>query len=224
MTNLIIELKKTEHAVRIPSQYLHLNADGTEKPLLIMIHGYADSAMSFVRRALPRPPTEFEVLAPNAPFPLPQLVEGEWKEAYAWYFADFARERILIHPTVAAESVALLVRQLGLEQRPKILCGFSQGGYFIPHLARELRNVERLITIGSGFQPDFYRKYDLRLPITAIHGEADEVVPYARSKTEFASLADRNTSGRFISLPKMTHTIDEAGRTALQDVLREAKR
>ena len=225
MTNPI-EPKRTEYSMRIPSHYLHLGADtGSAKPLLIMIHGWADNASSFVRRAMPKLDDSFEVLAPNAPFPLPQLVEGEWKEAYAWYFADFSKERVLIHPSVAAGAVADLLGQLGLAEREKILCGFSQGGYFLPHLAAKLTQVKRVITIGSGFQPDFYTKHGLRFPVTAIHGEADEVIPFARSKAEFETLqAAIQSGGRFVGVPGMTHTIDENGRRALTEVLNEATR
>ncbi len=213
-------MKKTQYELSIPSSYLHENA-GESKPLLLMIHGYADSAPSFVRRAFAEPDPKFEILAPNGPFPLPQRVNNEWREAYGWYFADLSLNIIYIHPAVAAGAIAGLIRRLNLEERPKILCGFSQGGYFLPHLAHQLKNVQRLIMIGAGFHPEYFRKYDLRLPVTAIHGDADEVVPLKDAQEGFAGLGEWNAGGRLIVLPGMTHSINDAGREALQAVLDE---
>jgi predicted esterase len=215
-------LRKTKYDLSIPSSYLH-ESPGEGRPLLLLAHGFSDSAPSFFRRAFTTPPAGFEFLAPNGPFPLPQRVNNEWKEAYGWYFADLSKDQIYIHPSVAAGGVAELVRSLDLEQRPKVLLGFSQGGYFLPHLAHELKNVQRLVTIGAGFHPEYFRRYGLHLPVTAIHGDADEVVPLAEAREGFEGLGDSNTGGRLIVLPGMTHTIDDSGRAALKAVLSETQ-
>lgn len=217
-------LSRTEYNLRIPAQYVHLNSDSAltaRNPLLVFIHGYADTASSFVRRAANRAMDRFELLAPNGPFPLPQRVDGEWKEAYAWYFADFSRNRVVIHPTVAADAIAELVDRLGFADRAKILCGFSQGGYFLPHLASRLKNVASLVTIGAGFHPEFYSSYGLRMPVTAIHGDQDEVVPFEDAKSGFAKLKEPHAASRFIAVSGMTHAIDDSGRGVLERVLLE---
>jgi predicted esterase len=209
--------QKTSYHLDVPSHYLHHNA-GEGKPLLLFLHGYADSAASFLRRTLPEGDSRFETLAPNGPFPLPQRKENEWKEAYGWYFADFSSDRIVIHPKVAAQAVANLVEQLGLRDRPKILVGFSQGGYFLPHLARELHAVKRFIGIGAGYQARFFAEYGLTQQVDAIHGSADEVISLAESRTDFNRLAPESR-GTYREVLEMTHKINEAGRAALMDCL-----
>jgi predicted esterase len=212
------EQRTTQYHLQVPSRYLHAQ-EGEGKPLLLMVHGFADSAASFVRRALPASAGRFELLAPNGPFPLPQRVENEWKEAYGWYFADFSAKKIHVHPEVAARAVASLVQELGLSARPKVLCGFSQGGYFLPHLAHELKEVKQMITIGAGFHPEFFASYGLRLPVTAIHGTEDEIIPMAGAKEEFSRLGSWNTGGSFVEISGMTHAINAEGKEALGRVI-----
>lgn len=215
-----LPLKPTRYSLEVPSSYVH-EGQGEGKPLLLLIHGFADSAPSFLRRAFPAPDPRFEILAPNGPFPLPQRVENEWKEAYGWYFADLSRNQIHIHPSVAAGAIASLVRELGLERRAKVLVGFSQGGYFLPHLAHELREVRRLIAIGSGFHPEYFEKYGLRVPVSAVHGEEDEVIPFAEAAADFARLGTWNQGGRLVPVPGMAHALSEGGRAALRELLGE---
>lgn len=209
--------EKTTYTLDIPSHYLHLNA-GEGKPLLLLIHGYADSASSFLRRTLPDGDPRFEVLAPNGPFPLPQRKENEWKEAYGWYFADLSGNKVVIHPGVAARALAGLVEKLGLRDRPKILLGFSQGGYFLPHLAHELHAVKRFITIGTGYHAQFFAQYGLHQRVDAIHGTHDEVIPLSESRADFEKLAPANR-GTYREIPGMLHKINEEGRAALRDYL-----
>ncbi|MGZ3655564.1 MAG: alpha/beta hydrolase [Bdellovibrionota bacterium] len=207
----------TSYSVDVPSTYVHEGA-GDGKPLLLMIHGFQDSGPSFLRRTLPDLDPRFEILAPNGPFPLPLRVENEWKEAYGWYFADLSKKKIHVHPRVAAGAVANLVRSLGLESRPKILVGFSQGGYFLPHLARELREVQRFIVIGAGFHPEFFSEFGLTQKVHAIHGSADDVIPLTEARSDFERLAASNQGG-FQEIPGMTHSFNEEGRAAFATLL-----
>lgn len=211
-------MPSTEYSLRVPSTFLHEN-QGAEKTLLIFLHGFADSAASFLRRAYPEPDPAFEILAPNGPFPQPQRMGGEWKDAYAWYFANLSENRVIIPPSVAADAIAGLVKTLGLENRPKIVCGFSQGGYFMPHLAHKLKNVQRLIAMGAGFHPEYFERFGMRLPVSAIHGSADDVIPLAEAQGDFERLGSWNAGGKFVVVPGMSHAIDDAGRAALQEVL-----
>jgi predicted esterase len=209
-----------EQAITIPSYYLRAN-EGESKPLLLLAHGFSDSGASFLRRIAPALDDRFEVLAPNGLFPQPIRQEGTWKEAYAWYFADLEKKKIFIHPDVSAGAVTRIVEDLGLVERPKILIGFSQGGYFLPFLASRLRGVRRLIMIGAGFRPDDFELLALKLPVSAIHGDADNVIDAAESQEEFGRLGARNTGGEFHLIPGMTHSIDDHGRAKLRELLAE---
>lgn len=210
--------QSTEHNLIVPSHYIHAG-EGGKKPLLVLLHGYSDTAASFLRRALPVFPPRYEILAPNGPFPVPQWLEGEWKDAFSWYFANLSEKRITVAPVVAARAIALLVERLGLSEREKVLCGFSQGGYFLPHLAKELKNVKRMIALGSGFHPEFFAEFGLSLPVDAIHGEEDEVIPLKEAQGDYAGLGSWNLGGALRVIPGMSHTINEEGRAALAELL-----
>lgn len=215
------ELIRTEHSVTIPQQAYRLRA-GADKPLLLLLHGFSDSASSMLRRFGAAIPETYEVLAPNGPFPQPIRAEGQWKEAWAWYFADLAAKKIHIHPDVAAGAVKNLVAELGLADRPKILCGFSQGGWFLPYLAKELAHVQRALMVGSGFRPDDFAAFNLRLPVSAVHGDQDDVIPCERSREEFFGLGAHNQGGHFHVVRGMTHSIDDAGRAKVRELLEGA--
>jgi phospholipase/carboxylesterase len=209
-----------EATVTIPHHAVHLQA-GENKPLLLLAHGFADSGAGFVKRVAASVPERFEVLAPNGLFPHPVRQGDSWKEAYAWYFADLSANKIYIHPGVSAGAVRAMVERLGLKDRPKTLLGFSQGGWFLPYLASELERVERMIMIGAGFRPEDFARLNLRLPVSAIHGDLDEVVPHARSREEFERLGDHNLGGAFHVVPGMTHSLDDTGRARLRELLEE---
>ena len=64
-------LNKFSTSLEIPITYIHSNLSG-DKPLLIFFHGFADSASAFMRRAYPQVSENYEILAINGPFPVPQ--------------------------------------------------------------------------------------------------------------------------------------------------------
>ena len=216
-----LALKQTEVSITIPSRYVHAN-EGEDKTLLLFLHGYADSGPSLIRRAFPSLDEQFEILAPNGLFPLPQQRESGWKEAYSWYFAEFSSGRVLIPPQVSARAVINLINCLGLTERKKILCGFSQGGFFLPYVARELTRVQQIITIGTGYRLEDYTASGVCTRISAIHGDQDDIVPMEPAREEFAQLGTINQGGEFHVVPGMTHTIDQGARDILQQILKES--
>ncbi len=205
---------ETEVSVKMPLTYLHLNSN-EQKPLLIFFHGYTDTAAGFLRRAWPEVDSSYEILAPNGLFPTPVKIEGGWKQAFAWYFSDFASQRVLISPQVSAKAILELVEQLNLQERPKILIGFSQGGFFLPFVFSKLKNVKKLIAIGSAYRPDDYPQ-QMPVPLVALHGSDDFVISHQQAKDSFQLLSTRNPLGSFHSFQGLGHTMDKASRAALK--------
>jgi predicted esterase len=150
---------------------------------------------------------------------MPKYASGEWKDSFAWYFADFDAQQVRVHPRVAAKALAGLLERLGLKERPKILLGFSQGAYFLPHLAKELSNVRLFLTIGAGVQARFFEGN--RVPIYGIHGSADDVIPLQTAQETFGEISSWN-KGALTVIPGMTHTINELGRARLAQLLDES--
>lgn len=205
--------EKFETNLTIPISYIHLNS-GKNKPLVIMFHGFADSAKSFLNRAFGEIPADVELLAINGPFPLPQKKEDHWKHAYAWYFVDLHTKEVYIHPRVAVLAVSDLLKHLGLEDREKILVGFSQGGFFIPFLLHKLHRVQQILTIGCGYRPEDYPVGQI-FSLQALHGKNDEVVTYKYAKDSFETLKG-HIKGGFTSIEGMGHSFNDEARDWLK--------
>ncbi len=214
----------TSVSVEIPMTYLHLNV-GPAKPLLILFHGYEDTAAGVLRRTLGDPKlfSEFEILAPNGLFPVPVRVEGGFKQTHAWYFADYSRKQVLIPPQVSANGVADLVQKLNLQEREKILIGFSQGGFFLPFVWSRLQHVRKLFGVAAGYRADDYPEA-LSASVDAIHGNEDKIVPMQSAQDSFEKLAVKNPQGQFFSFSGLAHTMNDSSRELLRKRIFEAIR
>lgn len=213
------ELKRTEVPASLPMTYLHFNP-GPGKPLLVFFHGYSDSAAGFLKRAFPELNSQFEILAPNGLFPIPVQKEYGWKRTFAWYFADFSKNETVIPPTVAAEAVEHLIEKLQLRDRPKILLGFSQGGFFLPFVFPRLKNVSKMFAIGAAYRPGDY-SHSLPIALDAFHGDSDEVITLQRSKESFEHLKEKNPQGTFYEFKGLGHTMNEEARALLKEKIYE---
>lgn len=176
--------------------------------LVIALHGYQDHALSMMRRIgwwereLP-----FQVLAINAPFPVPIWTADGFKEAYSWYFRDTERGFTIVSPTEMAERVARLVSDLGLIGKPIVLFGFSQGGYLAPFIGPHFKNLRGLISLGSGYPFEPYKKL-APTRVYALHGDQDERIPIDKSEEAHTHLLQNGFSGEFIRLAGLSHKVD----------------
>lgn len=215
-----VEMKKMEINSEIPVTYHHINA-GKDKPVLIFFHGYSDSGRSFLKRAFPHLDDRYEILAINGLFPVPQKKDNVWKQAYAWYFADFSTNSVLIHPDISAKAVHHLIQHLGLEQRKKILIGFSQGGFFLPFVFRYLKNVHYIFTVGSAYREEDYSE-KLTIPLEALHGSDDEIISLEMAQKSFKKfVTKKNPFGKFHSFPGLKHTMNDEARKWLKNRIDE---
>ncbi len=215
-----IEILETQISSEIPMSYHHINA-GADKPLLIFFHGYSDSAQSLLRRSYPQLDERYEILAINGLFPVPQKKDNVWKQAFAWYFADFTTDSVLIHPKVSAKAVTHLIEKLDLVNRPKVLIGFSQGGFFLPFILPHLKNVKHLIGIGAAYRKHNY-KTNLNVQLDAIHGTEDDVITYLQAEESFQDLKTSiNPKGQFKGFAGLGHTMNDESRAWLQNRIHE---
>lgn len=213
------EIKKFSTLIEIPITYMNSNT-GQDKPLLIFFHGFADSASAFLRRAYPQPSDRYEILAINGPFPVPQKKDGLWKHAFGWYFSDFLTNTTFIHPKVAVKAVNDLLAHLNLNERKKMLIGFSQGGFFIPHLLPTQKNVEHVVSIGAAYRAEDYPE-TLNVSIDALHGTNDDIIPLASAAASFLSLKAKNPKGEFREFKEMGHTMNSEARAWLSNKIDE---
>lgn len=202
-------LELADVPAKLPMSYRHWQPSGMQH-LAIFLHGYADHGGSFLRRLFPKGwPTELDnvaLLAPNGLFPVPVKTEEGWREAYSWYFFDEAKMRMLISPDFAVIGIKTLLEKYGLEDTPKTIIGFSQGGFLAPYLAKHLQHVSEIIAVGSGFRPDYYDVLSAKqIRLTAIHGDQDEVFQVSAAEKAHRKILDLGFEGEFLTIPGVRH-------------------
>jgi predicted esterase len=206
MSEIMQAWPRRNYAFTLPVRYFLSRPVGPG--LVICAHGFQDHALSMLRRIgwwqtdLP-----FQILALNGPFPVPFWTGGGFKEAYSWYFRDTDAEIMLVDPATTSQTLSQLITELSLENSPKIIFGFSQGGFMAPYLAAKLKNVKGVIGLGCGYKLDAYSKCS-PLEVHAIHGMNDERVSIEKSRTEFSNILKVGHRGSFHEIPSLGHKVD----------------
>jgi predicted esterase len=177
--------------------------------VVFCLHGYQDHALSMIRRLgwWERADLPFQLCAINGPFPVPVWQGDGFKEAYSWYFRDSSRDLDFVSPNTTASRLKVLINDLGLSGTPKVLVGFSMGGFLAPYLAAELENVKGIVGIGCGYNAEAYAKCP-PLTVHAIHGESDERIAIEGSKAEFAKVILAGHDGRYHAIPGLSHKVE----------------
>jgi predicted esterase len=182
-----------------------------KKGLAVLLHGFQDHAGSMLKRLgwLERDDLPFQVFASNAPFPVPAWTGTGWKEAYSWYFRDASRGLTLVPPQLTCDRIAKLLQSIGHEHTPKVLIGFSQGGYLAPYLAKATPNVKGIIGLGTGFTNEPYEGLS-GLTVHGLHGADDKVIDLQRAQSDHAELLTKGFKGTFHIEPALDHRVDAA--------------
>lgn len=157
---------------------------GKAKQLVLLLHGWGADGPNLIDLAdmfaqvLP----DAQFTAPNAPFPCEANPFG-----YQWFsLVDRQPQHMLAGVNQAAEILNRFVddqlKALGLDNSRLALVGFSQGTMTALHVA--LRRTPQMACVvgfsGSLVGPDALAKeIASRPPACLIHGDMDDVVPYA---------------------------------------------
>lgn len=203
--------------LELPIQYT-LEPASTGKGVLVL-HGFGDRAQWAKRRMLGESKTsDYTVFAPNGFFPYPIKKNGyEFDEAYAWYFRD-PRGNEMISPEVGAQTMLRLLEQLKIKSLDWTILGFSQGGFFAPHLVRAGLRVSRIIAVGAAFRSQSYQ--DLPpVEVFALHGDADDVVEPAISQQSFEVIQRMGYGKEFHLIKGLKHSLNDEGRQIVKRIL-----
>jgi phospholipase/carboxylesterase len=191
-------------------------AGGRPRELVVLLHGYGADGRDLLglapywSRALPHA----EFVAPDAPFPCEMSPYG-----FQWFsFEDRSQEMLLAGAQAAAGLLdgflddLLRARELGDDRLA--LVGFSQGTMMALQVApRRRRAVAGVLGFsGALLAPELLAEQVVsRPPVLLIHGDADQVVPFASLATAKAGLAAVGIEVATKSLPGLAHGIDERG-------------
>ncbi|HRK08014.1 MAG TPA: dienelactone hydrolase family protein [Pseudobdellovibrionaceae bacterium] len=180
---------------------------GHAKGLVILLHGYQDHGGYLFRKLFPQgwPAEELAWLAPNGPFPTPVKTEKGWKEAYAWYFFDPDLNKLILPPNTALRGIQAAIAQEGFASLPKLVFGFSQGGWLAPYVAQNLTEVRGIMALGAGIREEYYPHPPASWPVDFMHGTDDHIVDRQQAQTLHAKLIARGYSGRYELIPGLDH-------------------
>jgi phospholipase/carboxylesterase len=189
---------------------------GAPRTLVLLLHGLGADGFDLIDlapswgKAVP----EALFLAPHAPEPCDLAPYGR-----QWFsLADRTPARVLAGVRVAAEAlerrIAAELARLGLGGGDLAIMGFSQGA--MTGLFTGLRRtVAPACLLGfSGALPGeevLAAEIAARPPVLLVHGEADEVVPPARSRAAESALRAAGVAVEAVYRPELEHGIDEVG-------------
>jgi phospholipase/carboxylesterase len=192
-------------------------ASGGKPPqVVILLHGLGADGNDLIgladywRRLLP----EATFVAPNAPYPCDMAPYG-----YQWFSLQ-DRTPAMIEAGVRAAAIVLdgfideTLAGLGLGESRLALVGFSQGTMMSLFVApRRTRPVAGVLGFsGALVAPDSLgAEVRARPPVLLVHGEADDIVPFAMMGTAESALRQNGIKVEAIRCPGLGHAIDQAG-------------
>ncbi len=186
------------------------------RQLVVLCHGVGADAHDLIdvaaawQHALP----DARFVAPDAPEPYDGAPFGrQWfslaDRAPAVLEAGAQRAAPRLLATVDAE-----LASLGLPQDAVVLMGFSQGAMMVLYAGLRRRPPPRAILAYSGAlldSPGLEREIAGRPPVLLVHGEADDVVPFARGQATERRLRALGLNVQTLWRPGLGHGIDEVG-------------
>lgn len=204
----------TKHKLQGPSR--KPRSGGKPKQLAILLHGWGADGANLIDLAdmfaqvLP----DAFFIAPNGPFPCEVNPFGyQWfslMDRQPQHMLDGVRNAAAILNRFIDEQLAAL----SLDNSRLILIGFSQGTMTALHVA--LRRSPQVAAVigysGALVAPETLApEIVARPPVCLIHGEADEVVPFAAMKQAAEALKSHGLSVESHPRPFLSHSIDMEG-------------
>jgi len=188
---------------------------GKASILIVLLHGRGANADDMINMGLNWQPIipKAEVVALNAPFPYPGSEKGrEW-------FSLEDRSPAAIEAGLRAsaklldEAISEMLAQRRVDESHLALVGFSQGATMALHVGlRRPKPPAALVAIAGSLKlPETLAgEITCRPQTLLIHGDADEVVPYACLAEAKAALAAQDVPVKSLTRKGIGHTVDDA--------------
>lgn len=195
-------------------------AGGRPRELVVLLHGYGADGRDllglapYLAQALPHA----EFVAPDAPFPCEMSPPG-FPGGFQWFsFEERTAEMLLAGAQAAAGFLDGflddLLAERGLGDDRLALIGFSQGTMMALHVAPRRRRTMAGVLGFSGalLAPErLVAEAVSRPPVLLVHGDADQVVPFASLAAAVGGLQAAGIAVRGEPLRGLGHGIDERG-------------
>ena len=189
---------------------------GITKQLVVLLHGLGADGNDLLglaplfAEALP----DAHFIAPNAPEPCDMAPYGyQWFSLREWTMESKLRGTQAATPGLNAFLDGQLAR-FSLDDSSLALVGFSQGTMMGLYAAlRRPRPVAGIVGYSGALigGASLAAEITARPPVCLIHGEADQVVPFAALADAEDTLRANNVPVEAHARPGLPHSIDEAG-------------
>ncbi len=203
---------------------------GPPRMLVVLCHGYSANALemaAFVepwRAALPHA----AFMAPDGPQPF-EFGGPEGAPGRQW-FSLHDRTPTVLEAGAAAAAPALNAAidgecaRLGLDRGAVALAGFSQGAMMVLHTGlRRIPAPLGILAYSGALLATAALEHAIAAhpPVLLVHGELDQVVPFARGPEAEAALRRLGVPVQTVWCPGVEHWVDEAGSEAGAAFLRQ---
>jgi phospholipase/carboxylesterase len=200
--------------------YHQAPASGAEpKSAVLMMHGVGSNGQDLINLApyLAQSLPDTLFLSPDAPQPY-DIVPGMMMEnAYQWFSLQNRDPDILMEQATQSfddvnELIDKIAGQYNLDPSRIALLGFSQGTMmaFFTALRRATPLAGVLGYSGMILDDDGFESMQ-KTPVCLIHGEDDDVVPFAMHQIAVDRLRNAGLDVDALSIPGLPHSIDQAG-------------
>ncbi len=186
------------------------------KSLIVALHGMGQNADLMARAIRPLQNEDRAILIPDAPLPFEKMVSGgRRKTGRAWYIYTGDQEAFLASARRSGqwlmEQIQRAKIELGNENLPIHLLGYSQGGYLAAILTFENpRKFSSLISCCSRMKTEIMAADSSPAPIPTlvIHGDKDTSLPIARARESADDLRAKGWQVDFRSFPHAGHKME----------------
>ena len=206
------------------------------KKLMIMLHGYGDSAGNFIHIADLIDQNDFgmKYVALNAPDTIQDYPMGyEWFQLYLNGIHisnagakdyDVVKKKISENVEKIHNSISLLLENLHLNMSDCFVIGFSQGGMMAFELGQILKNhLAGLAIISSRIISKEHKPNNelLKTPIFISHGGRDAVLPISNYKESLEVLKKYNYNYENHLIEEDEHTMSQETITLFQNFIKK---
>ena len=206
------------------------------KKLIVMLHGYGDTAENFLYIANQLDEEEWgaQYISLNAPETIPNYSMGnQWFDIYpnGIYISDAGpNELAIIRQGVkkAIEKIEFTIKyhlnHLGLALKDCLVMGFSQGGMMTFELGNSCQERLGALAILSGRimeQTNINNVSLKQTPIFISHGDQDDVLPVTNFYQSKTYLQNNNCIFEAHELKDDTHTISPKAINLLQEFIKK---
>jgi len=208
---------KTSFKIEVPYKLIETGQKGSQKPLILYLHGYGDNISAFENKCEPFLEITAYHLFIQGPYPIydhsGKKSASEWGRA--WYLYDGRKKQFIKSLEITSEFIQEVVDNLRQFINVNRMCvlGYSMGGYLAGYFAlTRWKHIHDLIVIGGRIKTEIVNDSDWKnlkhLDVLALHGLRDDKVYYKNQQADIDNLLAHGISSK-IDLVDKGHKLDE---------------